>query len=245
MNNKTLSSLALVALLLPNLGSCVSTKSYRDVKSQLIGYQIYHDSLELQNKRMSDELARLRGDGQSDRTAELEDLLARREAQLFEINQTITDALSGFSGRGLSVTNRDGRIYVSMTEKLLFESGKAELSEDGEDAIARLSRVLADNDDFDIVVEGHTDDRGYIAKEGAQIVDNWDLSCKRATEVVRVMLRSSDLAPKRVIASGRSQYMPIAQGKSSSARAANRRTEIILTPQLDQLWEALGEYNQD
>lgn len=229
------------------LSGCVSSKAYRTTKAELLGYQSVYQSMLTRVDSLQSALGEMERPvvvANDDRMAELENLLAQREAALFEINQTIEDALSGFNGRGLSVTRRDGRIYVSMDEKLLFASGKAELSSEGEQAVRQLSQVLANNLNIDITVEGHTDNTGYIAKPDAQIVDNWDLSCKRATEVVRVMLKNSNIKPGRIIASGRAQYVPLATGNSPKARAQNRRTEIILTPQLDQLWQLLNKQTQ-
>ncbi|MFI3294427.1 MAG: OmpA family protein [Rikenellaceae bacterium] len=233
----------LLAAIMPLVNGCVTTKNYRNTKAELIGYQMNYEQLRQENEDLQEQVDRLSGqkNAQSDRSAELENLLAQREARLFEINQIIEDALSSFNDRGLSVTTRDGRIYVSLEEKLLFESGKSELSAEGIRAILRLSEVLADNPTINITIEGHTDNTGYIARSDAQIVDNWDLSCKRATEVVRVMTRNSRIDPIRIIASGRSQYLPLVSGSSATARASNRRTEIILTPQIDQIWNLLNK----
>lgn len=128
-----------------------------------------------------------------------------------------------------------------MDEKLLFESGKANLSHDGVRAVRQVARVLENNENINVLVEGHTDNKGYIANPEDQIRDNWDLSCHRATEVTRAMLRNSDISPKRITAAGRSQYAPISTQDSNNARAINRRTEIILTPKLDELWNVIND----
>lgn len=240
---KAVQKISLLVLVLLSTG-CVSSKVYRATKSELLGYQASYgatdrllDSLQTANALLEQQLNNK--PVVNDRTAELEDMLAQREAALFEIRSLIDDALESFEGKGLSITQRDGKIYVSMDEKLLFESGKAEVSHDGERAIRQIARVLENNPDINITIEGHTDNKGYIAKKDAQIVDNWDLSVKRATEVVRIMLKGSSMSPARITAAGRSQYVPLAKGNSEQARAQNRRTEIILTPRLDKIMELL------
>lgn len=227
---------------------CITSKQYRQTKAELLGYQYTFnnqqqriDSLQLALANSQSLLQNALANNSDNRLAELEDLLAQREAALYEINQSLEDALSGFSGRGLSVTKRDGRVYVSLDEKLLFESGKSELSNEGIKAVKSLSKVLESNPNINITVEGHTDNTGYIARPDAQIVDNWDLSCKRATEVIRFMTKGSSIDPQRIIASGRGEFLPLKAGKSAQARAVNRRTEIILTPNIDHIWNILNK----
>lgn len=235
------------ALFMLLLSSCVSMKQYRQTKAELLslksGYTSMEDeidALRARNATLEEEYSKLNNSG-GNRTEELERLLRQREESLEQIRSLLSDALSGFSGRGLSVTQRNGMIYVSMDEKLLFESGKAEVSEEGARAVSEIAVVLADNPNINITVEGHTDNLPYRSKKGEQIADNWDLSTKRATEVIRIMLKNRQVEPKRITASGRSQYMPIAQGNSAAARQQNRRTEIILTPQLDRLVELMNQ----
>ncbi len=176
--------------------------------------------------------------------AELRALLKERTQALAQVRSLLGEALQDFDSEGLSVSERGGMVYVSVDEKLLFELGKAEVSPEGERAVQKVAEVLARNPNIRIMVEGHTDTLPYRSKEGDQIVDNWDLSVHRATAVVRILLRNKGIDPKRVTAAGRSQYVPLAAGNDREARARNRRTEIVLTPDMDRLMELLGEAGQ-
>lgn len=170
---------------------------------------------------------------------QLEQMLRAREEAIEDLRRKVSNALTGFEGRGLSVTTRDGKVYVSMDEKLLFRSGSYNIDPEGAKAIKELGIVLADNPDIDIMVEGHTDDVPYRA--GAQLRDNLDLSAMRATTVTRLLLENEDIAPNRIISAGRGEYLPIAFGKDSDSRAKNRRTEIILSPKLDELLQLMDQ----
>lgn len=229
------------------LSSCVSVKTYRNTKAELLAYQFGQnnlqseiDSLTERNGELEEECDDLKRQGTaSDRTIELERLLAERDEMLAQIKNALNESLEYFQDKGLSLAQRNGKIYVSMEDKLLFESGKYELTGNGEDAISEIVNVLVKIPTVDILVEGHTDDKGLLTKPGAQIIDNWDLSCKRATEVVRLMMQTKGLDPKRITASGRGQYMPLVKNNSDASRAMNRRTEIILTPKLDKVMEII------
>lgn len=236
-------TLILVSFLV--LSGCASTKRYRAVRAELIGYQIgytnlehKYDSLNLLSHTVTPPVA-IPVDNSSEQLANLENLLAQREAALFEINQIVENAFVQYENNGIKVTRRDGLIYISMDEKLLFESGKANLSYHGINAVSDVARLLEENLNINVLVEGHTDDKGYLANPEDQIRDNWDLSCHRATEVTRALLKNSNINPKRITAAGRSHYSPISTADNNNARAINRRTEIILTPQLDELWEII------
>lgn len=174
---------------------------------------------------------------QSQKIAELQKILQQKDESMRQLKEKVTNALLGYSNEGLSVEQREGKIYVSMDEKLLFKSGRYEIDTRGKSALQQLSDVLAENTDVDILIEGHTDNVPYNGK--GDIKDNWDLSVKRATTVVNVLLSNKKLAPQRVTAAGRSEYLPIDRANTSEARAKNRRTEIILTPNLDELLEIL------
>ena len=144
----------------------------------------------------------------------------------------------GFENDGLSVSLKNGKVYVSLEEKLLFGTGSTIVSTSGVNALKKLGQVLERNTDINIMIEGHTDDVPYKSDSGP-ITDNWDLSVKRATSVVRILLANSSINPKRLIASGRGEFMPIDPAKTTEARRKNRRTEIILTPKLDELFRIL------
>ncbi len=175
----------------------------------------------------------------SRRVNELEAMLRSREEAINAIRRKVTDALTGFDGKGLSISIKNGNVYVSMDDKLLFRSGSFEIDPNGARAVHDLATVLAQNPDINVMVEGHTDDVPY--RPNGQLRDNLDLSAKRATTVVRLLLENKRIAPSRIIAAGRGESLPVASGKTSEARAKNRRTEIILTPKLDELMQLMQE----
>ena len=175
----------------------------------------------------------------SRRVNELEAMLRSREEAINAIRRKVTDALTGFDGKGLSLSIKNGNVYVSMDDKLLFRSGSFEIDPNGARAVHDLATVLAQNPDINVMVEGHTDDVPY--RPNGQLRDNLDLSAKRATTVVRLLLENKGIAPSRIIAAGRGESLPVASGKTSEARAKNRRTEIILTPKLDELMQLMQE----
>lgn len=147
------------------------------------------------------------------------------------------NALTGFEGNGLSISTKNGKVYVSMDEKLLFKSGSYQVDQRGIQALNQLSSVLAQNKDINVMIEGHTDNVPYNGT-GA-LKDNWDLSVKRATSIVRIIIQNKGVAPKRLTVAGRSKYIPVETNSTSLGRSKNRRTEIILTPKLDELFKIL------
>lgn len=173
------------------------------------------------------------------RVKELSDALVAKDSAVAAIFKKIDDALVTFKGQGLTVTKKNGKVYVSMEDKLLFASGSYKVAPKGEDALKSLSGVLVANPDINVMVEGHTDDVPY--KGAGDIKDNWDLSVLRATSVVKIILKygNDKIDPKRLSAAGRAEYFPIDPAKTAEARAKNRRTEIILTPKLDELFKVL------
>lgn len=174
---------------------------------------------------------------QSRQMARLQEMLKQKDNAVRELKDKVSKALLGFQNDGLTVEHRNGKVYVSLDEKLLFKSGRYTIDSRGRMALQKLSDVLAENKDINILIEGHTDD---VPLQGrGEIQDNWDLSVKRATTVVKVLLENKRLNPDRLMAAGRSEYHPIERSKTSEARAKNRRTEIILTPKLDELLKIL------
>ncbi|MDR2936994.1 MAG: OmpA family protein [Rikenellaceae bacterium] len=167
------------------------------------------------------------------RMAELEQTLRNREEALNAIRRKVADALLGFEGKGLTITQRDGKVYVSMEEKLLFRSGSFDIDPEGARAVRDLSTVLAQNPDINVMVEGHTDSVSY--RGSGNLKDNWDLSMKRATTVTRLILENQSVEASRITAAGRGEFLPLAPNDSPENRQRNRRTEIILTPKLDEL----------
>mgnify|MGYP001212154451 CR=1 FL=1 len=173
---------------------------------------------------------------QNAKMVELTRTVEQQEQKMQEIKNLVKNALVGFEGNGLEIYNKNGRVYVSLDEQLLFQSGKWDVDSRGVSALNNLSNVLAQNKDINIVVEGHTDDVPY--KGTGNIQDNWDLSVKRATSIVRILLRNNEINPTRITASGHGEFFPVETGRTPEARKKNRRTEIILTPNLDSLIKA-------
>jgi chemotaxis protein MotB len=169
---------------------------------------------------------------------DLKRMLARKDSAVDAIKQKVTAALLGFENQGLTVTKKNGKVYISLEEKLLFGSGSTEVDPRGKNALRKLAVVLEQNRDINITIEGHTDDVPVIS--GAKYADNWDLSVQRATSIIRILLEGTTINPKRLTASGRGEYLPIDASKTSEARQKNRRTEIILTPNLDELFNILN-----
>ncbi len=176
-------------------------------------------------------------DNKNKKLIELQQILSQKDSAVANLKRKVTDALVGFEGKGLKVHEKNGKIYVSLEEKLLFKSGKWDVGPKGQKAIEELGKVLAKNKDINIMIEGHTDDVPY--KGSGQIKDNWDLSAKRSTQIVKLLLKNKDIDPSRIIAAGRGEFVPIDPAKTKEARRKNRRTEIILTPKLNELFKML------
>ncbi|MBN1131788.1 MAG: OmpA family protein [Bacteroidales bacterium] len=171
------------------------------------------------------------------RLMELEELLFQKDAILDDLKRKVSDALLGFEGEGLTVTRKNGKVYVSLEEKLLFKTGSTTVDPNGIRALKQLSAVLARNPDINIMIEGHTDDVPF--RKGSSIKDNWDLSVLRATSIVRILLEESNIDPLRITVAGRGEYLPVDPADTPEARRKNRRTEIILSPNLDELYRIL------
>ena len=192
------------------------------------------DEKERELKQLSDDLNK-----KSEKLIELQSILDKKDADVLALREKIKQALQGFESSGLQVTEKNGKVYISMDEKLLFASGKFSIDDKGKEALKALAKVLEADTDISITVEGHTDNVPFSPAASAQIRDNWDLSVMRATSVVKTILEYGDINPQRLTASGRSEYIPIDMEDTKDGRAKNRRTEIILTPQLDALFEIL------
>lgn len=175
------------------------------------------------------------------RMLELEKVLDAQKKIVQDLKNKVSEALLGFENNGLTVTMKNGKVYVSLDEKLLFKSASWEIDANGRNALKKLSGVLERNPDIQIMIEGHTDNVPYNPGSG-QLRDNWDLSVKRATTVVRTLLEGSKIDPKRLTAAGRSEYIPVDPDNTSDARQKNRRTEIVLTPDLTELYELINKY---
>jgi chemotaxis protein MotB len=176
----------------------------------------------------------------NERLAELEKILDGQKKIVRDLKTKVSEALLGFENNGLTVTMKNGKVYVSLDEKLLFRSGSYDIDANGRNALKKLAGVLEKNPGIQITIEGHTDNVPY--NSGGQLRDNWDLSVKRATTVVRVLLEGSKIEPKRLTAAGRSQYLPVDDRNAQDARQKNRRTEIVLTPDLTELYQLIDRY---
>jgi chemotaxis protein MotB len=162
----------------------------------------------------------------------LEQELKRKDSAAMQLQSSIREALTGFRGNGLNVEVRNGKVYVSMAEQLLFKTGSTVVDPKGKNALMALAAALKNQPEIMINVEGHTDNQPI---RGGTVKDNWDLSVLRATSIVRILSEDGQVDPSRIQASGRAQYLPVDAASTPEARAKNRRTEIILTPRLDKI----------
>ena len=169
---------------------------------------------------------------------ELDGLITRQQEAMRNLKEKLSDALLNFEDKGLTVEARDGKVYVSMENKLLFKSGSWTVGADGRLAIEELGNVLADNPDIAILIEGHTDNIPYSGK--GPLKGNWDLSTKRATAIVNQLLENPNILPQNLTAAGRGEYLPIAPNSTREGRAANRRIEVVLSPQLDEIKQIIN-----
>lgn len=175
----------------------------------------------------------------SKRVDELEGIIAAKEAQMNNLKNAISAALTNFEGKGLTVEQRNGKVYVSMENKLLFESGSWAVNSNGREAVVQLGKVLAQNPEIAVLIEGHTDNVPYGGS--GPLKDNWDLSTKRATAIVTILIENPTILKENLTAAGRGEFAPIASNTSAEGRAKNRRIEVILTPKLDEISKLLNE----
>lgn len=175
-------------------------------------------------------------EGRNKRLFELEKALNEKDSLMNALRTTVANALTDFGSDELAVHIKNGKVYVSMEEKLLFSSGSYQVSNLGVGALKKIAGVLEQKPDINVLVEGHTDDVPY---KSTVLLDNWDLSVKRATSVTRIILQNSSIDASRVTAAGRSEFVPLDASKTQDARRKNRRTEIILSPNLDQVFDLL------
>lgn len=206
-----------------------SVREYQEVLSSNLSEQ---DKLTLLLKEKMSKLA--------EREATINQLQGEINAQnekVATLLNNVKDALLGFNNDELTVTQKDGKVYVAMSDKLLFESGSAQVNKQGKDALGKLADVLKKQSDIDILIEGHTDNKPI---KTVQFKDNWDLSVIRATSVVRILTKDYGVNPLQIVPSGRGEYLPVDANDSTEGRARNRRTEIIMAPRLDKLMDILN-----
>ncbi len=248
-------AVTLGGILLP---ACVSNKKFKESQASLAGMRKRNSELndDLQNARnrlmlmeeanasaadQLDEKDRRLSQNekqmaeQQERLRQLQELIDKQKAQTELLRQKMANALGNFSPDQLSVFTKNGKVYVSLSEKLLFPSGSAVVNAEGKEALQQVAQALNENTDININIEGHTDSVPIRLR----FEDNWALSVARSTAIVRLLTHSYNIDPTRITASGRSQYEPIADNATAEGRSRNRRTEIILAPKLDQLMELI------
>ncbi|HSI78955.1 MAG TPA: flagellar motor protein MotB [Lunatimonas sp.] len=174
---------------------------------------------------------------QQERLDMLQSLLDEQKAVMSSLKATVDRALNQYRSDELQIYEQDGKLYVSLQDKLLFPSGSATVNKDGREALGKLAEVLNNNEEIQIMVEGHTDN----VPISGRFEDNWALSTARATAIVRILTTTYNVDPKRAIAAGKSYYEPKDSNETAEGRAKNRRTEIILTPKLDELFKLLQQ----
>lgn len=210
-------------------------KKYNELSGEKLS-QAEQFNLALKQKSQElDEKARLLAEREKTLN-ELQQVIARQDSITKRLNDVLRDALLGFKSDELSVEVKNGKVYVSMSDKLLFKSGSAAVETKGKEAIKMLAGVLEKNLDIDILIEGHTDN---VPIKTAVYQDNWDLSVVRATSIVRILTVDYKILPTRLTASGKGEFSPRATNETPEGRALNRRTEIILSPKLDEIMQLL------
>lgn len=205
------------------------TDSYTQAHLYNERLRVKEQELERKEKLLQDREAAIR---------ELERQIARQDSIAKRMNEILRNALLGFNADELTIEIKDGKVYVSMSDKLLFKSGSAAVEKKGQDAIAILADVIKKNPDFDVLIEGHTDN---VPIRTNQYQDNWDLSVARATSIVRLLTGTHAVPPTRLTASGKGEFSPRAGNDTAEGRARNRRTDIILSPRLGELMKLLGQ----
>lgn len=210
----------------------LSSKSDSDIKARINENNGLLDSLALKQYELSKGL---------ERVGELERLVIEKEQNLSLLKKNLSDALLSFKGKGLTVEQRNGKVYVSMENKLLFKSGSWTVGDEGKKAINQLSNVLAENPEINVLIEGHTDNVPYSGD--GPIKNNWDLSTKRATSIVQLLLNNKQILPQNITAAGRGEFLPVGPNSNEKGKSSNRRIEVILTPQLDAITELLENLN--
>lgn len=248
----TITTGALLSIVM--LGSCVSNKKFNESQSALANsrkrvselsedlanaksrLQLMEeanasaaDQLDEKDKRISENQREL--EEQQEKLRQLQELIDRQKAQTESLRAKMANALGNFSSDQLSVFTKNGKVYVSLSEKLLFPSGSAVVNSEGKEALEKVAQALNENREINVNIEGHTDSIPIRLK----FEDNWALSVARSTAIVRLLTNTYSVDPARITASGRSQYEPVAENATPEGRALNRRTEIILAPKLDEL----------
>lgn len=201
-------------------------KLLTDLETTRLRLQRQEDSLSVLSRSLGDREAKL---------SDLQKELSAKDAAMKGLKDRVSAALTGFEGKGLTVTQKGGKIYVNLENKLLFATGSTAVEAKGKEALASLAKAVENEKDLSILVEGHTDTDKILP--GGTMKDNWDLSVLRATSVVRILQESSKLDPTRITAGGRGEYVPI----DTADKAKNRRIEVILSPNLEALYKLVND----
>jgi chemotaxis protein MotB len=198
---------------------------------------------ELLLKAEQDRLFKLKNelDQRSNRINELESMIAAKEQSMKTLKETMSKALNNFEGKGLTVEQKNGKVYVSMENKLLFNTGSWAVNAEGRAAVVEVAKVLAANPEIAVLIEGHTDNTPFRGTVDG-VTDNWSLSTKRAIAIVEIILQNKTVDPFNLTAAGRSEFSPIVPNTTAENKAKNRRIEIILTPKLDEISKMLSDF---
>lgn len=208
------------------------TRDMAQQRDQLLSIQENLDKTRRENDSLSANLA-----DREKKLHELEQILANKDKAVKDLKDRITNSLLNFKESDLTVQVKNGKVYVSLAEQLLFGSGSIEVDAKGVTALQQLAKAVKDQKDINIMVEGHTDNVP-ISKKSQYMQDNWDLSVMRATAITKILTKAG-VAPKQITAAGRGEFLPLASNDSPQSKQKNRRTEIIITPNLDELFKIL------
>jgi chemotaxis protein MotB len=225
--------------LLKDSYAALEKNSNESLKANMAKNRDLLDQLEAKAKALALDKERL--DKSNQRLTELEALMAAKEASMRKLKETLSKALNGFEGKGLTIEQKNGKVYVSMENKLLFNSGSWSVGPEGKKAVVEVGKVLGDNPDISVLIEGHTDDDPYAGS--GVIADNWDLSTKRATSIVSILSENKKINKQNLTAAGRGEFSPLASNVTAEGKAKNRRIEVILTPKLDAIADMLKDIN--
>ena len=216
----------------------------KELKNEKASLQVDKASLENENAMGQDNLkmladkSKLTIEDQAMRLKKLENIIQSQRDLMNNLKNSISEALVNYESDELSIYQKDGNIYVSLQEKLLFKSGSDVVDPKGKEALKTLAQVLNTTKDINVVIEGHTDN---VPIKTNQYKDNWDLSTARATTIVRILTKDNGFDETRITASGRGQFHPVQTNETEAGRAGNRRTEVILSPKLEELYKLLNQ----
>lgn len=212
-----------------------SGKLNRDLADQKEQLLIIQENLE-RTRKLNDSLSESLVERER-KVSELEEVLARKDKAVMDLRNRITNALLNFKESDLTVKVKNGKVYVSLAEQLLFGSGSIEVDQKGVTALQQLAKAIKDQRDINILIEGHTDNVP-ISRKSQYMQDNWDLSVMRATAITKILTKAG-VSPQQITAAGRGEFVPLAANDTPQNKQKNRRTEIIITPDLDELFKIL------